>query len=55
MKPGPRLIISGPAEKSTSLYYQVNSIIPSFTKDIDYTIDEKARSRRLTEEGVAKA
>ncbi|MFH2067829.1 MAG: preprotein translocase subunit SecA [Pseudomonadota bacterium] len=49
------LIISGPAEKSTSLYYQVNSIIPSFTKDVDYTIDEKARSAVLTEEGVAKA
>ncbi|RJP74866.1 MAG: preprotein translocase subunit SecA [Desulfobacteraceae bacterium] len=49
------LIISGPAEKSTSLYYQVNSIIPSFAKDVDYTIDEKARSAVLTEEGVAKA
>jgi preprotein translocase subunit SecA len=49
------LIISGPAEKSTSLYYQVNSIIPSFEKDVDYTIDEKARSAVLTEEGVAKA
>lgn len=49
------LIISGPAEKSTSLYYQVNSIIPSFSKDVDYTIDEKARSAVLTEAGVAKA
>ncbi len=49
------LIISGPAEKSTSLYYQVNSIIPSFSKDEDYTIDEKARSAVLTEAGVAKA
>lgn len=49
------LIISGPAEKSTSLYYQVNSIIPSFVKDEDYTVDEKARSAVLTEAGVAKA
>ncbi len=48
------LIISGPAEKSTHLYYQVNSIIPGLKKDSDYTIDEKARSVTLTEEGVAK-
>ena len=49
------LIISGPAEKSTSLYYQVNTIIPRLKKEQDYTIDEKARSVVLTEEGVAKA
>jgi preprotein translocase subunit SecA len=49
------LIISGPAEKSTDLYYQVNSLIPRLRKDLDYTIDEKARSSILTEDGVAKA
>jgi preprotein translocase subunit SecA len=49
------LIISGPAEKSTSLYYQVNSIIPRFKREQDYTIDEKARTVILTEEGVYKA
>jgi preprotein translocase subunit SecA len=49
------LIISGPAEKSTSLYYQVNSIIPRFNREQDYTIDEKARAVVLTEEGVFKA
>jgi len=49
------LIISGPAEKSTDLYYQVNGLIPRLRKDVDYTIDEKARSAILTEEGVAKA
>jgi len=49
------LIISGPAEKSTDLYYQVNSLIPRLRKDEDYTIDEKARSSILTEDGVAKA
>jgi preprotein translocase subunit SecA len=49
------LIISGPAEKSTSLYYQVNSIIPRFNREQDYTIDEKARTAVLTEEGVFKA
>ncbi len=49
------LIISGPAEKSTDLYYQINSLIPRLNKDADYTIDEKARSAILSEEGVAKA
>jgi len=49
------LIISGPAEKSTQLYYQVNNIIPSLQKDLHFTIDEKARSSILTEEGVARA
>jgi preprotein translocase subunit SecA len=46
------LIISGPAEKSTHLYYQVNSIIPSLKAEMDYSIDEKARTAALTEEGV---
>ncbi len=46
------LIISGPAEKSTHLYYQVNSIIPKLKKEEDYTIDEKARTVTLTEEGI---
>ncbi len=49
------LIISGPAEKSTSLYYQVNNIIPGLKAERHYTIDEKARSVVLTEEGVAHA
>ena len=49
------LIISGPAEKSTNLYYKVNSIIPHLVRDKDFTIDEKARAAVLTEEGVAKA
>lgn len=49
------LIISGPAEKSTQLYYQVDGIIPRLARDQDYTIDEKARTAVLSEEGVAKA
>lgn len=49
------LIISGPAEKSTQLYYQVNEIVPKFKAEADYKIDEKARSAALTEEGVAHA
>ena len=49
------LIISGPAEKSTELYHHVNTIIPRLILDQDYTLDEKARSVALTEEGIAKA
>jgi len=49
------LIISGPAEKSTDLYHHVNSVIPRLVSEQDYTLDEKARSAVLTEEGIAKA
>ncbi len=48
------LIISGPAEKSTDLYYQVNGLIPRLAKDRDFVIDEKARTATLSEEGVTR-
>ncbi len=48
------LIISGPAEKSTDLYYQVNGLIPMLSADQHYRIDEKARSATLSEDGVAR-
>ena len=48
------LIISGPAEKSTHLYTHVNTIIPAFKKDTDYTLDEESKSVSLTEAGIAK-
>lgn len=47
------LIISGPGEKSTSLYGRVNAIIPKLDRDEHFTIDEKARTVVLTDEGVA--
>ncbi len=46
------LIISGPAEQSTELYYRIDRIIPRLKKEDDYTIDEKTRSVMLSEEGV---
>ena len=46
------LIISGPADDSTSLYKKINSIIPRLKKEDDFTVDEKAKSVSLTEEGV---
>ncbi|MGE5176021.1 MAG: preprotein translocase subunit SecA [Hyphomicrobiales bacterium] len=49
------LIISGPAEESTSFYTRVNSVIPFLKKDADYTVDEKARQVLLTEDaGIPK-
>jgi preprotein translocase subunit SecA len=48
------LIISGPTEESTEKYYTIDRIIPFLKKDTDYTIDEKANSSVLTEEGVQK-
>ncbi len=46
------LIISGPAEESTDLYYKVDRIIPKLRRDLDFTVDEKTRTVTLTEEGV---
>ncbi len=48
------LIISGPAEKSTELYYKVNRIIPQIREEEHYTKEEKTRTVALNEEGVAR-
>lgn len=48
------LIISGQADKPTDLYYQMAKIVPRLEKDTDFTVDEKAHTVLLTEEGVAK-
>jgi preprotein translocase subunit SecA len=47
------LIISGPTDDSTSLYHQIDTILPSFKKEKHFTIDEEAKSVMLTEEGIA--
>ncbi len=49
------LIISGPSEESTELYSRADAIIPRLRAEEDYTVDEKARTVALTEEGVEKA
>jgi len=49
------LIISGPSEESTDKYYKIDKIIPKLQKETDYTVDEKARTVILTEEGNTKA
>jgi preprotein translocase subunit SecA len=64
------LIISGPAEESTDLYYKVDRIIPRLTRAAtitegklheieeirqgDYIVDEKAKTVTLTEAGIAR-
>ena len=48
------LIISGPAEQSTELYYRINRIIPQLKADADYTIEEKTKTVVLTDDGNAK-
>jgi preprotein translocase subunit SecA len=51
------LIISGPSEDSTELYYIIDRQIRSdggLVKDIDYTVDEKSKTASLLEPGVDK-
>ncbi|MEX5218105.1 MAG: preprotein translocase subunit SecA [Nitrospiraceae bacterium] len=45
------LIISGPTDQSTDLYYRINAIIPQLKMEQDYTIEEKTKTASLTEEG----
>jgi preprotein translocase subunit SecA len=63
------LIISGPAEQSTDLYYKIDRIIPKLkraativegklseieeSKEGDYIVDEKSKAVALTEQGIA--
>ena len=49
------LIISGPAEESTAQYARVDASIPLLKRDVHFTLDEKARTVLLTDEGVARS
>ncbi|SFB21640.1 MULTISPECIES: preprotein translocase subunit SecA [unclassified Bacillus (in: firmicutes)] len=49
------LIISGSAQKSTSLYIQANAFVRTLKQEEDYTYDEKTKGVQLTEEGITKA
>jgi preprotein translocase subunit SecA len=51
------LIISGPSDNSSDLYYLIDRKISEdggLTKDVDFTIDEKSKTAALTLEGVDK-
>ena len=45
------LIISGPTDQTTDLYYRINAIIPQLKAEHDYTIEEKTKTAALTEDG----
>lgn len=47
------LIISGAIDQDTSQYYRYARLVPRLRPGKDYTVDEKARTVALTEEGVA--
>jgi len=49
------LIISGPTEDSTAIYYKMNTLVRKFKKTEHFKVDEKSRTVVLTEEGVAQA
>ncbi|MGB9833282.1 MAG: preprotein translocase subunit SecA, partial [Caldisericum exile] len=48
------LIISGPAEESTEMYYVAKKVADNLVKDIDYETDEKLKTASLTQDGVKK-
>lgn len=48
------LLISGPSEGDTRLYGEVDKVIPMLSKDKHYTVDEKAKSSVLTEDGIIR-
>ncbi|MDH4301692.1 MAG: preprotein translocase subunit SecA [Nitrospira sp.] len=48
------LIISGPTDQTTDLYYRINAIIPQLKAEQDYTIEEKTKTASLTEDGNAR-
>lgn len=49
------LIISGPTEESTSLYYRVDNLVRRLHKERHFTVDEKTRTVALTEDGVSES
>ena len=48
------LIISGPSDESTDMYYKIDRLIPAL-KDTDYAVEEKTRTVALTDDGVKRA
>jgi len=48
------LIISGPSENSTELYYDVDKVVKGLKIEEDFTIDEKSKQVNLSETGTSK-
>ncbi|QPJ66162.1 MAG: preprotein translocase subunit SecA [Candidatus Nitrohelix vancouverensis] len=47
------LIISGPAEESTTKYHEVNQFMPKLIKEKHYTVEEKSKTAALNEDGIS--
>jgi protein translocase subunit secA len=48
------LIISGPSQMDTSIYYKADQAVRQLRRDEDYVVDEKNRTVQLTESGIRK-
>jgi preprotein translocase subunit SecA len=48
------LIISGPTENSTNVYYKIDEVISALEPVTDYKIDEKRRDVQLLDSGINK-
>jgi len=48
------LIISGPTNDNTDLYYVIDGVIPLLQEELDFIMDEKNKSVVLTDEGMDK-
>lgn len=48
------LIISGPGNRSSDMYYKMDRVVRRLSAERDYTIDEKAKTAMLTEDGQRK-
>jgi len=46
------LIISGPQEDDLSVYPRFARLVPTLTRDVHFTVDERTRSVHLTEAGI---
>jgi len=49
------LIISGPTDESTEIYYKVDNLVRRFKKDKHFSVEEKTRTVSILEEGVSEA
>jgi preprotein translocase subunit SecA len=49
------LIISGPTEESTALYFKIDNLVRRFHKDKQYKVDEKTRTVSILEDGVSES
>jgi preprotein translocase subunit SecA len=49
------LIISGPTDESTEMYFKVDKLVRRLQKDKHYSVDEKTRTVSILESGVSEA